>query len=216
MTTLHGYFRSSTSFRVRICLALKGIAYESLTYHLPRGEHQRADYRLINPQGLVPALEIDGLRLTQSLAIAEYLDETHPEPPLLPTDAAGRARVRQLAQVVGCDIHPVDNLRILGYLRRELGQDEAAVARWFNHWVVQGFDALEAMLAGSPHTGRYCHGERPTLADVCLVPQYVNSARFGLDLSAYPTIARIVAACLELPAFERSLPRHQPDAEQAA
>ena len=213
MVRLHGYFRSSSSFRVRIALNLKGIAYESVAYHLQRGEQRSAAMLALNPQGMVPALEIDGKVLTQSMGIVEYLDETHPTPPLLPPDAAGRARVRALAQVIGCDIHPIDNLRVLSYLRQRLNQPEPEVAAWFNHWIAAGFDALETMLSVSADTGRFCHGQMPGLADVCLVPQVANSRRFGLDLAPWPTITRIYDACLALPAFERALPGNQPDAE---
>jgi maleylpyruvate isomerase len=213
MVRLHGYFRSSSAFRVRIALNLKGIGYEQVPYHLQRGEQRSPAMLALNPQGMVPALEIDGNVLTQSMGIVEYLDETRPSPPLLPGDAAGRARVRALAQVIGCDIHPIDNLRVLTYLRQKLGQPEPEVAAWFNHWVAAGFDALETMLSVSAGTGTYCHGETPGLADICLVPQVANSGRFGLDLTPWPTIHRIYAACVALPAFERALPGNQPDAE---
>lgn len=213
MVRLHGYFRSSSAFRVRIALNLKGIAYEQVAYHLQRGEQRGPAMLALNPQGLVPALEIDGKVLTQSMGIVEYLDETRPSPSLLPDDAAGRARVRALAQVIGCDIHPIDNLRVLNYLRRPLGQPEPEVSAWFNHWVATGFDALETMLSVSAGTGTFCHGETPGLADICLVPQMANSGRFGLDLTPWPTIGRIHAACLALPAFARALPGNQPDAE---
>jgi len=161
----------------------------------------------------VPLLEDDGELLLQSMAIVEYLDETHPFPPLLPGHPADRARVRAIAQMIACDIHPVDNLRVLRHLRRELGQDEAAVQRWYNHWIAEGFQALETFLAESEQTGRFCHGDAPTLADLCLVPQVVNSQNFKLDLEPYPTIRRIHEACLGLDAFERALPKNQPDAE---
>jgi maleylacetoacetate isomerase len=210
---LHGYYRSSAAFRVRIALNLKNIDYDSVPHHLRRNEQRAADYLRLNPQGLVPTLEIGGLVLSQSLAIIEYLDETMPSPPLLPTDPAGRARVRALAQVVACDIHPVDNLRVLRYLRRSLGHDETAVQTWYNHWIAEGFAAFEAMLAGSNQTGRFCHADAPTVADICLVPQVVNSQNYKLDLQPYPTIRRVYEACMALPAFERALPGNQPDAE---
>jgi maleylacetoacetate isomerase len=213
MVRLHGYFRSSSAFRVRIALNLKGVPYESIAYHLRREEQHSKAMRVLNPQEMVPALEIDGRVLTQSMGIVEYLDETRPDPALLPADAAGRARVRALAQVVGCDIHPIDNLRVLKYLREEFGQPEPAVAAWFNHWASIGFDALEALLTARAGTGEFCHGDSPGLADICLVPQVVNGVRFGLDLSPWPTVRRIHANCLAVPAFERALPANQPDAE---
>jgi maleylacetoacetate isomerase len=216
MIRLHGYYRSSAAFRVRAALALKGIAFEPVPHHLRKGEQRDPDYMHLQPQGLVPALEIDGQVLIQSMAIIEYLDATRPEPPLLPPDELGRARVRGLAQLVCCDIHPVDNLRVLRRLRQDLGQDEAQVGAWYNHWIAEGFDALETLLAESPHTGRFCHGDTPGLADLCLVPQVVNSRNFKLDLTPYPTIRRIFEACLELPAFEGAMPHNQPDAEPPA
>ena len=208
---LFGFFRSSAAFRVRIALNLKGLAYEDAFIHLRRGDQRTADYLAVNPQGLVPALEIDGETLIQSQAIIEYLDETHPEPPLLPRDAAGRARVRALAAVVACDIHPINNLRVLRYLGRSLGHDQAAVETWYNHWIAAGFAALESLLAGDARTGRFCHGDRPGLADIALVPQVVNSERYQLDVSRYPTIVRIHAECLRLDAFSAAHPSNQPD-----
>ncbi len=210
---LHGYYRSSASFRLRIAVNLKGLSPELAYRHLRRGEQRAPDFLALNPQGMLPALETEGRVLTQSLAILEYLDEIHPQPALLPADALGRARVRALAQVVACDIHPIDNLRVLNYLRDPLGHDEATVQAWYNHWIAEGFAALEAMLARNPATGRFCHGDAPTLADVCLVPQVVNAGSFKLDLSPYPTLCAVQAACLQLPAFERALPKNQPDAE---
>lgn len=212
---LHGYFRSSASFRVRVALNLKGLAYEDAFYHLRRSEHQTPEYLALNPQGLLPAFEVDGAVLTQSLAILDYLEETRPTPALLPADALGRARVRALAQVVACDIHPIDNLRVLKYLRTELALPEEKVQAWYNHWIAEGFRAFEDLLQRGP-TGRFCHGDVPTLADVCLVPQVVNSRNFGLDLSPYPTIGRIAQACLAMPEFDRALPANQPDADPPA
>ncbi|KQZ58783.1 maleylacetoacetate isomerase [Ensifer sp. Root558] len=211
--TLHGYYRSSASFRVRIALNLKGLAYRAVPHHLRRGEQNLPDYRRINPQGLVPAMEIDGRVLTQSLAILEYLDETRPEPPLLPKDPAGRARVRALAQIIACDVHPIDNLRVLNYLRGPLGQPDDAVARWYNHWISEGFQALEAALSANGETGRFCHGDTVSLADVCLVPQIINAKTYALDLSLFPTVKRIADTALSLPAFEQALPANQEDAE---
>jgi len=210
---LHHYALSSASFRVRIALNLKGLPYERVSHHLRRAEHRRPDYLALNPQGLVPALELDdGTVLTQSLAIIECLDETHPEPPLLPRDALGRARVRALAQIVACDIHPIDNLRVLKHLETALGLDQRARDAWYRHWVAVGFAGLEAELAGSPATGRFCHGDAPTLADLCLLPQVFNARRFDCDLSPFPTIRRIAEACLALPAFADAAPDRQPDA----
>jgi maleylacetoacetate isomerase len=208
---LFGFFRSSAAFRVRIALNLKGLAHDDGFIHLRRGDQRTADFLAVNPQGLVPALEIDGETLIQSLPIIEYLDETHPEPPFLPQDAAGRARVRALAAIVACDIHPINNLRVLRYLSRPLGHDNAAIAAWYNHWITTGFEALERLLAGDPRTGDFCHGDRPGLADIALAPQVVNSERYQLDLAPYPTIARIFATCMRLDAFSAAHPQHQPD-----
>jgi maleylpyruvate isomerase len=211
---LHNYFRSSTSYRVRIALNLKGLDYRYEAYHLRKGEQRGPAYLKLNPQGLVPTLELPGgVLLTQSLAIVAWIDETHPEPPLLPADALGRARVRALAETIALDIHPVNNLRVLADLRSRFGATDADVAAWFNHWVHATFGPLEAMLAGSRATGRFCHGDRPTLADVCLVPQVANGGRFGVDMASYPTIRRIHEACMALDAFSRAAPAVQPDAE---
>jgi maleylacetoacetate isomerase len=211
---LHGYFRSSAAFRVRIALNLKNLDYETIPVHLRRGDQAKPEFLGVNPQGLVPALVADGLTLVQSLAIIEYLDETHPEPPLLPPDAAGRARVRALAAIVACDIHPLNNLRVLRYLHRSLGHDEAALAAWYNHWIAEGFRAIEQMLAADSRTGRFCHGDSPGLADIALVPQVVNAERYRLDTAPYPTITRIFETCMTLDAFAAAHPRQQPDFEQ--
>ena len=208
---LYGFFRSSAAFRVRIALNLKGVAWEDGFIHLRRGDQRSAEYLAVNPQGLVPALETDGQTLIQSTAIIEYLDETHPEPPLLPRSPADRARVRALTAIVACDIHPIDNLRVLRYLSRPLGHDQATIESWFNHWIATGFAALEALLAGDPRTGAFCHGDIPGLADIALVPQVVNSERYRLDLSPYPTITRIYETCMRLEAFSRAHPNNQPD-----
>jgi maleylacetoacetate isomerase len=211
--TLHGYFRSSAAWRVRIALGLKGIAVRHVSRHLRKGEQAAPDHLALNPQGLVPTLEVPGLGpLTQSLAILEWLDETQPGPKLLPSDPWGRARVRALADIVACDIHPIQNLRVLQYLKREMGQEQPAIDAWARHWIALGLEAFEARLA-EPATGRFCHGEAAGLADLCLVPQLGNARRFGCDLSAYPRILAIEAACNALPAFAAAVPEAQPDAE---
>ena len=211
---LHNYYRSSTSYRVRIALEMKGLTYQYVPHHLRHGEHLEPAYLSVNPQGLVPALILgDGTLLTQSLAIIEFLDETRPEPPLLPQDAPGRARVRMLAQMIACDIHPVNNLRVLTSLRTLFGAGDEDVANWFRHWVNEGFQPLEKILASSSETGTFCHGDTPGLADICLVAQVTSNARFGVDMAPYPTITRIYAACVALPAFQRAAPENQIDAE---
>ena len=210
---LHGYYRSSASFRVRIALNLKGIGYESIAWHLRQGEQRSEAFGAINPQQLVPALDDAGVVLTQSLAIIEYLDETYPEPPLLPQGAAVRAHVRALAQLIACDIHPLDNLRVLKYLRSQFEADEAVIGAWYNHWIAVGFEAIEAVLTNDARTGRFCFGDAPGLADILLVPQVANAANYALDLTPFPTIGRIYDACMALDAFEQAHPRNQPDAE---
>ncbi|RWC89658.1 maleylacetoacetate isomerase [bacterium M00.F.Ca.ET.141.01.1.1] len=211
---LHNYYRSSTSYRVRIALEMKGLSYDYVPHHLRHGEHLEAAYLAVNPQGLVPALICnDGTLLTQSLAIIEFLDETTPEPPLLPKDPLGRARVRMLAQMIACDIHPVNNLRVLTSLRTLFGAGDQDVANWFRHWVNEGFGPLETLLTASPETGTFCHGDTPGLADICLVAQVTSNARFGVDMTPYPTISRINAACMALPAFQKAAPQNQIDAE---
>ncbi len=208
---LFGFFRSSAAFRVRIALNLKGLAYEDAFIHLRRSEQSGEDYLLVNPQGLVPTLEIDGQTLIQSMAIVEYLDETHPQPALLPLDPVGRARVRALAAIVSCDIHPINNLRVLRYLARSLGHDQATIETWYNHWIATGFEAFERLLVEDRRTGEFCDGSRPGLADIALVPQVVNSERYQLNLSPYPTLARIYANCMKLDAFAAAHPNNQPD-----
>ncbi|WP_016854129.1 maleylacetoacetate isomerase [Halomonas smyrnensis] len=213
MTTLYGYFRSSAAYRVRIALNLKGLAYDQAPIDLVAGEQRGEAYLADNPQGLVPTLVTDdGLRLTQSLAICEYLEEVHPEPALLPEAPAERARVRALAQLVACEMHPPNNLRVLRYLTGELGVDEAAKLGWYRHWVQEGFTALEAMLSREAGSGQFCHGDAPSLADACLVPQVFNAERFDCDLSAYPRIRRIADNARALDAFRRAAPGEQPDA----
>jgi len=211
---LYDYFRSSAAYRVRIALNLKGLAPERAFVHLRRGAQRADDYLAVNPLGLVPSLVTDGGEvLTQSLAIIEWLDETHPQPPLLPPDAAGRARVRALALAIACDIHPINNLRVLNYLTGTLGATEAQKNGWYRYWCDVGFEALETQLAREKATGAFCHGGSPTIADICLVPQLANARRVELDLSLYPTLLRIEAACNALPAFAAAAPSKQPDAE---
>lgn len=212
---LYTYFRSSAAYRVRIALHLKGIAFDSLPVHLLRdgGQQLLPAYRAINPAALVPTLVDGEVRISQSLAIIEYLDEMHAQAPLLPPDAAGRARVRALALTVAADTHPLGNLRVLKYIKGELGQSEEAKLAWQQHWLRTGLAALEALLAGDAHTGVYSHGDAPTLADCCLVPQVFSAQRFQVDLALYPTIMRIHDACAALPAFQQAHPARQPDAE---
>ncbi|CAO3435333.1 maleylacetoacetate isomerase [Azospirillum endophyticum] len=210
---VYDYFRSSAAYRLRIALNLKGLTADRRFIHLRRKEQSAPDYLAVNPMGLLPALEIGDRTLTQSLAIIEYLDETHPTPALLPRDPLDRAWVRSVALAVACDIHPVNNLRILNHLRDTLGQDEEARNAWYVHWVAEGFRGLEAMLAGDDRVGRFCFGDEPTLADICLVPQVFNAGRMNCPLKAYPTIRRIAAAAAELPAFQAAEPGRQPDAE---
>jgi len=210
---LYGYFRSSAAFRVRIALNLKNLDYENAFIHLRRNDQSKPEFLGVNPQGLVPTLEIGDQKLTQSLAIIEYLDETHPEPPLLPRDAAGRARVRALAAIVACDIHPLNNLRVLRYLHGPLGHDETALEHWYNHWITSGFNAFERLLADDPRTGKFCHGDAPGLADIALVPQVYNAHRYPLALTVYPTIKRIHQNCMALDAFAAADPDRQPDRE---
>ena len=210
---LYGYFRSSAAFRVRIALNLKRLKAESASIHLRRNDQRTPDFLALNPQGLVPALEEDGQIFIQSMAIIEYLDETHPEPPLLPGHPADRARVRALAQIIACDIHPIDNLRVLRYLANPLGHDEATVQRWFNHWIAVGFESFEKILATDGQAGAFCHGDAPSLADICLVPQVFNAQRYKLDMTPYPTLSRIFEHCMTLRAFDDARPEKQPDAE---
>ncbi|GAP38270.1 maleylacetoacetate isomerase [Piscinibacter sakaiensis] len=209
---LYGYFRSSASYRVRIALALKGLPVTHHAVHLVRGEQEAAAYRALNPSGLVPLLVDGDERIGQSLAILEYLDEVHPVPPLLPADPGGRARVRSLALDIACEIHPLNNLRVLRHLTQGLGLDEAAKLAWYRHWVALGLAAVEARLAGDARTGRCCHGDQPTLADAVLVPQVFNAERFDCPLDAMPTVRRIAAHCRALPAFEAAHPSNCPDA----
>lgn len=212
---LYSYFRSSAAYRVRIALNLKGIAYETVPVHLVKdgGQQLLESYRKLNPTSLVPTLSDGDWSVGQSMAIMEYLEETHPQPALLPADAKGRARVRAIAQTIACDIHPLDNLRVLKYLKHQMKVSEDDKNTWYRHWVEVGLTAIEAMLAGHPDTGRYCHGDQPTLADLCLVPQVANARRFNCNLDAMPNIVRIDAACAELAAFQQAAPASQPDYE---
>ncbi len=210
---VYGYYRSSAAYRLRIAMNLKDIEAEESSVRLRAGEQFAPEFLALNPQAAVPVLIDGGTTIGQSLAIIEYLDETHPEPALLPPDAPGRARVRRLAQIVACDIHPLNNLKVMNYLRDEMAQDQEAISRWYRHWVEGGLGAMEALLAASGETGRFCHGDAPTLADVCLVPQLYNARRFDCDLSAMPTILEIEAACLALDDFSDAIPEAQPDAE---
>ena len=211
---LIGYFRSSAAFRVRIALNLKGIAVEHAARHLRRGEQASPDYAALNPQKLVPALVLDsGEVLTQSLAIVEYLEETQPHPPLLPRDPVERARVRALALILSADVHPIQNLRVMAYLRERFGQTEESAFAWSRHWIETGFESYEATITRDPRTGAYSHGDAPGLADLCLVPQVFNAARFKVDMKRFPTIQRIFDTCMKHPAFDAAQPSRQPDAE---
>ncbi|EIT71315.1 MULTISPECIES: maleylacetoacetate isomerase [Hydrocarboniphaga] len=212
---LHTYYRSSASYRVRIALNLKGLEAEHLPVHLTRdgGEQFLAKFRATNPAALVPVLEDGSERIAQSLAIIEYLDERYPESPLLPASAADRAWVRQIALAIACDIHPLNNLRVLKYLTGPIGLSEEQKQTWIRHWIDLGLQALESRLATSPRRGAFCFGDRPTLADCCLVPQLFNAERFGMALDAYPTLRRIEQACNILKAFQNAHPANQPDAE---
>ena len=210
---LYSYYRSSASFRVRIAMALKGLVPDYQPVHLVRNEQLSADFSALSAQRLVPLL-IDGeATLSQSLAIIEYLDETHPHPPLLPADALGRARVRSLALDIACEIHPLNNLRVLRYLVKDLGVNEDAKNGWYRHWVESGLDAVERRLATDAATGTFCHGDQPGLADCVLVPQIFNAQRFDCQIDQLPTITRIFEACMALPAFQAAEPSACPDAE---
>jgi maleylacetoacetate isomerase len=209
---LYNYFRSSASYRVRIAANLKGLSYEYVSTNLMRGESRASSYEALNPQGRVPTLEEDGKLIPQSLAICEYLEETHPNPPLLPGDPFGRARVRALALAVACEIHPVSGGRPQSYLARVFKASEEQRVEWMRHWMSEGFRAIEAMLAGAEQTGRFCHGDTPTLADAFLVPQVYNAKLAHVDMTPFPTIQRICDECAKLDAFERARPEKQPDA----
>lgn len=209
---LYSYWRSSAAYRVRIALNLKGMPYETLPVHLARGEQHQAPFSDLNPQELVPVLLHGSRILRQSMAIMEYLDETWPTPPLMPTTARDRQRVRALAQMIACDIHPLNNLRVLQFFENTWNVPQAERDAWVRHWMQVGFEALEDTLADNPSTGTFCDGEMPTMADCCLVPQVYNAVRFGVDMAPYRTIRRINEACLALEAFEAARPENQPDA----
>lgn len=209
---LYSYFRSSAAYRVRIALNLKKIPYEIVSIHLIKdgGRQHTPEFRAINPQARVPALELsNGTVLTQSLAIIEYLDDIHPEPPLLPSDALERAKVRAIAQLIACDIHPLNNTSPLQYLKRKLKQEQSDIDTWYHHWIITGFTALESMLTPAP----YACGTHVTIADICLVPQVANARRLKVPLDKFPKIVAVDAACLKLPAFDKARPENQPDAE---
>lgn len=212
---LYTFFRSSASYRVRIALNLKGLSYERAPIHLRRGggEQLSAAYKAINPQALVPALEENGRVLTQSLAIVEYLEETHPEPALLPREPADRALVRSMAMIIACEVHPIQNLRVLNYVKKEYRQTDEQVNHWAQHWIDLGLGALEQMIVAQTQRGKFCFANTPTLADICLVPQLGNARRYGCDLSKYPAILQIEKHCMAIPAFADAAPEKQPDAE---
>jgi len=210
---LYGFWRSSAAYRVRIALALKGLDYDYVSVQLGKGEQYQPQYAAINPQNLVPVLDDDGQLLYQSLAIVEYLEQTHPEPRLIPPDPVERNRVRSLALIVACEIHPLNNPRVLNYLTSNFSVSEEQKLSWYRHWVSTGFAALERRLASEPWTGRFCHGDTPGLADIALVPQVANANRFKVDLTPFPTIRRIDDACMKLTAFQKAAPANQPDAE---
>jgi maleylacetoacetate isomerase len=211
---LYGYWRSTAAYRVRIACGLKGLSPTLVPVHLVRdgGEQRAAAYLAVNPLGLVPTLVVDGRPLTQSLAIIEWLDEQYPAPPLLPAGAWARAQAREIGQLIACDIHPVDNLRVLQYLGGTLGASEEQTRAWYRHWLVTGLEALESMLAANPSRGHFCCGDTPTVADLCLVPQLYNARRFEINLASCPTLVAIDATCASLTAFQQAAPAAQPDA----
>lgn len=216
MLHLYGYYRSSSAYRVRIALNLKGVDYEQTFIHLRNGDQFGEDYVKMNPQAQVPTLVLDdGTVMVQSPAILEWIEETWADPPLLPSDPLGRQRVRALAAVPGCDIHPIGNLRVLKHVRETYGQDMAGAADWARHWITLGFDGLERLLAESDATGSFCHGDSPTLADIYLMPQVYNAVRFKVDMAKYPTIQQVADANMELDAVQKAYPDNQPDFEEA-
>ena len=213
---IFGYFRSSAAFRLRIAMNFKGLSYDYNLVNLQSGDHLSDDFKRINPQGRVPAIDIEGNILTQSLAIIEYLDEVYPAPPLLPSDPLGKAKVRGIAGLIACDIHPLNNLAVLNYLRDQLTAEEEARLAWYRHWVKEGFDGLELILGANVETGQFCFGDTPTVADICLVPQVVNAKRFNCNLARYPKILRIFEECMSLSQFADADPMNQPEAAELA
>lgn len=213
--TLYGYFRSSTSYRTRIAMNLKGLDYDYIAVNLAQDEQLKSEFLALNPQGLVPVLQADDLLLFQSPAILEWLEEVYPKNPLLPKDAAGRMQVRALSAMIGCDIHPLNNRRVLQYLRNELPVDEAEVIKWCNRWISEGFAALEKRLVADKTRGKFCYGDSPTFADCYLIPQVSSARRFEVDLNPYPNIVQIDAHCHTLKAFSDADPMQQPDAPNA-
>ena len=213
MLKLYGYFRSSASYRVRIALNMKGLDYEQVSIHLAKGRQYTPEFSQVSPQNLVPVLEHDGRRLYQSLAIVDYLDEKFPQPPFLPGDSMERNRVRSLALISACEIHPLNNTRVLAYLTDTLKLTDEQKTAWYRHWVTIGFTALEKRLSAEKETGQFCHGDTPGFADITLVPQVANANRFNVDLDAFPVIRRINESCLALEPFKRAMPQNQPDAE---
>jgi maleylacetoacetate isomerase len=211
---LYSFFRSSAAFRVRIALNLKGLRWESSAIDLVKGEHHTLQFEQVNPQRAIPALLDGNQTLIQSMAIVEYLEETHPDPPLLPATTGERSWVRAIAQLIACDIHPLNNLRVMKYLKKDLGVGQEQRDAWVRHWIGEGFSNLEAMIKRHPQTGPFCHGNSPTIADVFLVPQIFNARRAKMDLSAYPTLLRIFDSCMALPAFDLAQPMKQPDARE--
>lgn len=206
---LYGFWRSSAAYRVRIALAIKGLTYDAVSIHLSQGEHNKPEYGEINPQHLVPVLEDEGERLYQSLAIIQYLEDAYPEPPLIPDDPSEACRVRSLALIIACEIHPLNNPRVLNYLTNTFAITDEQRREWYHHWIKIGFTAFEKRLADERWTGRFCHGDAPTLADVCLVPQVANARRFAVDMTAYPCIVRIDAACRAMAEFQAAAPERQ-------
>ena len=213
---LYGYFRSSAAFRLRIAMNIKNLNYKPELINLQADDHLSKSFKKINPQGRVPVLEVGPDILIQSMAIIEYLDENYTDPPLFPESSAGRARVKGIAQVISCDIHPLNNLAVLNYLRENFEADELAVYKWYQHWVKQGFDGVERLLSLSKATGIFCHGDNPGFADICLIPQVFNALRFKVTLEKYPTIERIYNSCMELQAFYEAHPMEQPEAKSLA
>jgi maleylacetoacetate isomerase len=209
---LYSFFRSSAAYRVRIALNVKGVAYETVSVDLPGAAHRAPEFRAVNPQATIPTLDDDGTILWQSLAIIEYLDARYPSPRLIPEEPVARARVQALAQLIACEIHPLNNLRVMNYLRGELKLDEAAVSKWYSHWIAEAFGPLETLVSGFSG-GRYCFGDSLSIADVCLVPQMYNARRFNCDLTPYPTLVRIAAGLEAEPAFAAAAPAQQPDAK---